>query len=176
MKITKSKLKKIIKEELNEVLKVPQSANVKTNISDTEFLTELNLTNVISSITREENKRETAMAKTAAYLRDLMKVASGTPTEQVINKFYLQVQNALKQGAGSAAAKAQAPASTKQTQASQGSTKQAQASQGNTAQTQGVPADFQQKQIQRLEKLKAKYPDKADQIQKAIDKRKAQVQ
>ncbi len=89
MKITKTRLKKIIQEEL----KVP-------NAPTTKLLTEINLGSTLMSISRKEGKREQALAKTLAYLRDLMEITQGTPALQQINDFYLQVKQAMSQLGG----------------------------------------------------------------------------
>ncbi len=89
MKITKTRLKKIIQEEL----KAP-------NAPTTKLLTEINLGSTLMSISRKEGKREQALAKTLAYLRDLMEITQGTPALQQINDFYLQVKQAMSQLGG----------------------------------------------------------------------------
>ncbi len=88
MKITKTKLKKIIQEELK---------NPNGNAPSTVLLTEINLGSTLMSISRKEGKREQALAKTLAYLRDLMDITQGTPALQQINDFYLQVKQAMGQ-------------------------------------------------------------------------------
>ena len=84
MKLTKQQLKRIIKEELEEMRGTP---------SDRLILNEVNLGSVLTGITREGDKRRRAIELTIKYMGQLSRISA---LDRQAIAFYEQLKNARK--------------------------------------------------------------------------------
>ena len=84
MKLTKQQLKRIIKEELEEMRGTP---------SDRLILNEVNLGSVLTGITREGDKRRRAIELTIKYMGQLSRISA---LDRQAIAFYEQLKNAMK--------------------------------------------------------------------------------